>query len=374
MPEMRLTEKEKERLRLIRMTPREMLRRQKNARRRKPRTEQAARPMRRPVQSISRFETGKPMRPRAEVKTKEGFPGFKKGGMKKTLTGGQLKIAAKAPPTNKIDEKDFAVLREEKAKGRGKGLQDEKMKPGKVMKARSGEFIKRRMLAAGKSDGDTSFDAKKRAQDMGIIDKKTGAGRKRFMEKAKSVKLGKRLLIPIAIGIAGVQALKSKIKKKEEKNKKTLRDFREQKKPGIPSEKTKTINKALNKLNKKMGGGMMKRPMGYTKGGGADTGRIGELKSKIGVLSNKLKRRGPGTGIPTSADMKKIKERLSLKNLKQAGRTGAVKLVERSMKILKDNKKMGGGMMQRPMGMMKKGQMVKARGGGMARIKPTKMF
>jgi hypothetical protein len=123
-----------------------------------------------------------------------------------------------------------------------------------------------------------------------------------------------------------------------------------------------------------MGGGMMKRPMGYTKGGGADTGRIGELKSKIGVLSNKLKRRGPGTGIPTSADMKKIKERLSLKNLKQAGRTGAVKLVERSMKILKDNKKMGGGMMQRPMGMMKKGQMVKARGGGMARIKPTKMF
>ena len=37
-------------------------------------------------------------------------------------------------------------------------------------------------------------------------------------------------------------------------------------------------------------------------------------------------------------------------------------------------KRMGGGMMQRPMGMMKKGQMVKARGGGMARIKPTKMF
>ena len=44
------------------------------------------------------------------------------------LTGGQAKIAAKAPPTNKIDEKDFAVLRAEKAKGRGKGLQDEKIK------------------------------------------------------------------------------------------------------------------------------------------------------------------------------------------------------------------------------------------------------
>ena len=44
------------------------------------------------------------------------------------------------------------------------------------------------------------------------------------------------------------------------------------------------------------------------------------------------------------------------------------------------DKKMGGGMMnrpmgmQRPMGMMKKGSMVKARGGGMARTKPTKMY
>jgi hypothetical protein len=56
----------------------------------------------------------------------------------KFLTGGQAKIAAKAPPTDKIDGKDFAVLRAEKAKGRGQGLQDEKMKPGKVMKANLG--------------------------------------------------------------------------------------------------------------------------------------------------------------------------------------------------------------------------------------------
>ena len=42
-----------------------------------------------------------------------------------------------------------------------------------VKKARKGDFIKRRMILAGKSDGDTSFDAKKRAQDMGVIDKKT---------------------------------------------------------------------------------------------------------------------------------------------------------------------------------------------------------
>ena len=35
------------------------------------------------------------------------------------LSGGQTKIAKKAPPFDKIDEKDFAVLRAEKAKGRG---------------------------------------------------------------------------------------------------------------------------------------------------------------------------------------------------------------------------------------------------------------
>src|SRR6056300_1031765 len=65
---------------------------------------------------------------------------FKKGG----LSAKQKKIAAKAPPPNKIDAKDFAVLKAEKAKGRGMGLQDEKVKPGKVMKAALG------VLALGK--------------------------------------------------------------------------------------------------------------------------------------------------------------------------------------------------------------------------------
>ena len=61
---------------------------------------------------------------------------------------------------------------------------------------------------------------------------------------------------------------------------------------------------------KAMGGGMMDRPK-FNKGGGADTGTIGELKSKLGVLENKVKR--------TS---KRLKERAE---------------------------KMGGGMMNRPM-------------------------
>lgn len=69
------------------------------------------------------------------------------GGMMRYKTGNAVKlspkqkvIAAKAPPMNRIDGKDFAVLKAEKAKGRGQGLQDEKMKPGKIMKANKGVF------------------------------------------------------------------------------------------------------------------------------------------------------------------------------------------------------------------------------------------
>jgi hypothetical protein len=62
-------------------------------------------------------------------------------GMKK-LSPKQKAIAAKAPPPDKIDAKDFAVLKAEKAKGRGMGLQDESVKPGKVMKANKGKEIK----------------------------------------------------------------------------------------------------------------------------------------------------------------------------------------------------------------------------------------
>ena len=59
---------------------------------------------------------------------------FSKGNAVK-LSPKQKVIAAKAPPMNRIDGKDFAVLKAEKAKGRRQGLQDEKMKPGKSYKA-----------------------------------------------------------------------------------------------------------------------------------------------------------------------------------------------------------------------------------------------
>jgi hypothetical protein len=75
------------------------------------------------------------------------------------LSGGQAKLAAKAPPPNKIDAKDFAVLKAEKAKGRGMGLQDESIKPGKVMKAKTGKQIVKEFSASLKGI-DESFKSK----------------------------------------------------------------------------------------------------------------------------------------------------------------------------------------------------------------------
>jgi hypothetical protein len=71
----------------------------------------------------------------------------------------QKKIAAKAPPPDKIDAKDFAVLKAEKAKGRGMGLQDEKVQPGKVMKAKTGKQIVKEFSASLKGI-DESFKSK----------------------------------------------------------------------------------------------------------------------------------------------------------------------------------------------------------------------
>ena len=229
----------------------------------------------------------------------------------KMLTGGQAAIAAKAPPPNKIDAKDFAVLRAEKAKGRGMGLQDESVKPGKVkpvkaalgvlalgalgamgakklmkkknkimdpggtpkgmlpinlvemykkaagkkmggvMKARVGKSIdgKKFMKSIGvfpkvssgtggksiKVKDDSSFSKKMELQDKGVINKKTGAGREKITKALKATKVGK-MLLPVAVaGVAAQQYLKSKMKKKDEPK-------------------------------KKMGGGMMQKPMGYSKG------------------------------------------------------------------------------------------------------------
>jgi hypothetical protein len=370
---------------------------------------------------------------------------MKPASTKKMLTGGQAKIAAKAPPPDKIDAKDFAVLKAEKAKGRGMGLQDEKLKPGKVQKAFLGKMIKGagksigrlfgakksatatpgtvtmsksgiggeggmlpqllqkaiddgiikpaskgRMMKAFKGGGadmglqdeklkpgkvykakrGMSFSDKMKLQDAGIIDKKTGKTFvQRRMELAEPKDIAKKALkasrigkIALGIGAAGVAAsqyLKSKMKKDEPK--------------------------------KKMVGGMAKK---YSVGGGADMGRIGEFKSKFATASDrgrKIKKEGARI---TQKDLDFLKKQrpMSYKNGGPMMEPAAISKVKayKDYKASKNRdqakvKKMGGGMMQRPMGgpmggMMqrpmgyKSGTMVKARGCKLGRTRPTKMY
>ena len=370
----------------------------------------------------------------------------------------QKKLAAKAPPPNKLDEKDFAVLRAEKAKGRGMGLQDEKVQPGKVMKANLGilamkkakdkgakgaEFLspiamakrmfnkksggvikaKRGVFSSGKIS-DMSFDEKMKRVESGQINKKTGKftsmnamrDAKGFQKGESAAEFNKRrmklvgakkalastrigkIVLPIAAaGVAASQYLKGKMKK--DKNKITLKDFREQKKPGVPSEKTKTINSALNKLNKKMGGGMMQKPMGYKSKEDRKKAEknIKQARSKEGLRSflssgNKINQpmRKERYMEGRKARHTEFKKKIGRTALGIASSLNPVTSIARGIgKVMgKGSKKrdfqkgdygdisvkknMGGMMMQRPMG-YNKGVMVKARGCKLGRTKPTKI-
>ena len=282
------------------------------------------------------------------------------------MTPGQAKIAAKAPPPNKIDAKDFAVLRAEKAKGRGMGLQDESVQPGKVMKARVGKSIKTGKIS------DMSFDEKMKRVESGQINKKTGKftsmnamrdakgfqkgesaadfnkRRMKIMEAAKiakSTRVGKILLPVVGAAVAAKTYLNSKMNKKKD-------------------------------VKKKMGGGMMKK---YSKGGGADSGTEGERRSIMGVFQNKvnryLKGAGKGRGKVSPRTYDKITERTKTYALAQSVKDKD-RLTDRDIKKASSlvKGKMGGGMIgpsQRPG--YSKGTMVKARGCKLGRTRPTKI-
>jgi len=328
----------------------------------------------------------------------------------KKMSGGQAKIAAKAPPPNKIDAKDFAVLRAEKAKGRGQGLQDEKLKPGKVTKAALG------VLAAGLGARNKMKDKKMAPMAMGavgagsmkmalikrLLGKKTGGVMKakmgkavdyrkfldglkkatnevnynravmkrKAMEKAKDIggfakraakasRYGK-----IAAGVAGAALVgKAALEKMYEK--------RTGKKP------------FTKRPAKKMGGGMMQRPMGYDEGGlQAKVDRdatIRKARSSINKISSKEPKRNMLKGMSENsllyaiANAVKDKDRLTKRDLQTVMSTNTG--FKSAIKKLQSQKRMGGGMMQRPiMGGYKTGKMIKAKGCKLGRSKPTKMY
>jgi hypothetical protein len=315
----------------------------------------------------------------------------------KGMSVAQAKLAAKAPPPNKIDAKDFAVLRAEKAKGRGMGLQDEKVQPGKVMKAKRGVF------SSGKIS-DMSFDEKMKRVESGQINKKTGKftsmnamrDAKGFQKGESAAEFNKRrmklvgakkalastrigkIVLPIAAaGVAAQQYLKSKMKKKDEPK-------------------------------KKMGGGMMQKPMGYSTGGSSAGFKskqdrkkfeknIKEARSKEGLrsfLSDAPKINQPMRKERYMEGRKarhtEFKKKIGRTALGIASSLNPVTSIARGIgKVMgKGSKKrdfqkgdygdisvkknMGGMMMQRPMG-YSKGVSVKARGCKLGRTRPTKI-
>jgi hypothetical protein len=344
----------------------------------------------------------------------------------------QKKLAAKAPPPNKIDAKDFAVLKAEKAKGRGMGLQDEKIKPGKVMKANKGRFSKIPLAGKATSVGSTTmegmkFSDKAKMVDAGKINKATGKFtsmealresigyrpgestdkfNKRRMalaaakKAAKASTFGKIALGVGAAGVAASQYLKSKMKKEDKKmtggmakkyskgggldmggpKAKIMQYIRDKKDDGQRlTMRDKEFIKSV--MPKKMGGGMMQKPMGYNTGGYKSKEdrkeaekNIKQARSKEGLRSflsdapkinqpmrkerymegrearhsafkKKLGRTAAGIASslnPVTSSVRligKVMDKESKKRDFQKGDYGDISV-----------KKMGGGMMQRPMG------------------------
>ena len=274
------------------------------------------------------------------------------------LKGNQKKLDKNN--NNRIDAQDFKILKAEKAKGRGMGLQDEKVKPGKVMKAKRGTSILsekstsktfsgyskpfegprdrgRVSTIVGVKPGAKIKGQKKKFKSMDEMRKAKGfkpgetasqfnkrrlalAGAK---EAAKASRLGKIVLPIAAAGVAAQQYLKSKMKKKD----------------------------------KKMGGGMMKK---YKSGGPvpvekikkafpkASPGKVARMQTMLGDKSAPMKKERLFEG-----DRGRRKE--LIKKLRGVAKTTplglGIKAVETAKKLKeKMSKKMGGGMMKRPMG------------------------
>jgi hypothetical protein len=183
----------------------------------------------------------------------------------KFLSGGQSKIAKKAPPFDKINAKDFEVLRAEK-----------KSKDSKVMKAKRGmstdEFVKRRKKLAGltnfaKGKGLPAPLKKGFGKAFGnfpAINTAPGSIASKAQVKQGTKRLGGkgRVGTALALGAVGVGAIAKKIKERMDKRKAKKRDTAKVKKMGGG------LAAATERLRAqgKMGGGMMNKPMGYKSG------------------------------------------------------------------------------------------------------------
>ena len=246
-------------------------------------------------------------KPKFKFKDAGKFPYVKK------LTGGQAKLDKNK--NNRIDAEDFAMLRKEKSKK-------------KPMKAALGAIA------------------------MGALAAKMLKGKKKKATK-----------MPGAAGVLGGGVL-----------------------PGMS-----VADIVQKKLQGKMGGGMMKR---YTKGGGADTGKrkikdkdrpsmrdkelAGDIEGSIAPYKVKKKMGGGIMKVP-GGYAKEGSGRISDKSLKGKSPQQKFREIEKMREgnpkqgfQPKMRKKMGGGMMMKPMG-YKSGKSIKVKC-KLGRNKPTKMY
>jgi hypothetical protein len=350
---------------------------------------------------------------------------------KKMLIGGQTKLDKNK--NNRIDSEDFELLRASKKRKGGvmkavrgrlagqdfsermknveKGLINKKTgKPTSMMAMRElkgyktgelpKEFNKRRMALAGAKEAlkrtkigkialgvagaglaaKAFLDKKRKEAKEKKQNKKMGGG----MMKTPGYRKGKGVMIMIAVGKpkkkmgGGLAAATERLKAQGKMGGGMMKPQKAV--LGMLFRKKKKATPGMKMVQSSPGGfgllGRLAKKVGLSQGGGADTGRMGEIKSKLGVATNQINRmKIPGR--LTQRDKEVLKEITKIKGRKFK----PLSVSERTVDALKDYvkgssapKKMGGGMMQPAMPMYKKGTMIKARGGGLAKTKPTKMY
>jgi len=270
------------------------------------------------------------------------------------MTPGQAKIAAKAPPYDEIGGNDFAVLKKEKAKGRGMGLQDEKVKPGKVKPVKAVLGI----AAMGLRGAKYLKDKNKKATPM-------VGGAAELMKKKKEL-LGKK-----AGGVMKARVGKS-IKKDPTK---TVNPFEKKSSKFIERRKALgTLKSSLKVLGK---AGKVGALLGAVGAAGAGAAKLGQTLGRK-MSEKKDKKMGGGmmkkySSGGESSYTKGYEGRKTGKGVRESLKDKVTPMKkERLLEGLKASGKMGGGMMQKPMG-YSKGVMVKARGCKLGRTKPTKI-
>jgi hypothetical protein len=182
------------------------------------------------------------------------------------LSAKQKKIASKAGNPNKIDAKDFAVLKAEKAKGRGMGLQDEQLPPGKMVAAKKGKMIKKaKDMSKLHENRETTMQEGKETMMESKGYKESSSGK---MVKAN---IGMMIEDEAGMAAAGPMSPEDRMTQADidnaEARRKPLPALQEYKrKPMTPKERRE--QDIAKRSQKKMGGGMVDPTMAnYQKGG-----------------------------------------------------------------------------------------------------------